>query len=66
MIKKVSAVAADIDGTLVTKGSDMMPITRNALIRLHEKGILVGIATGRCISSGILRKYEDWGLPFQF
>ena len=66
MIKKVSAVAADIDGTLVTKGSDMMPVTRNALIRLHEQGVLIGIATGRCISSGMLKKHEDWRLPFQF
>lgn len=66
MIKKVSAIAADIDGTLVTKGSDMMPVTRNALIRLHEKGVLIGIATGRSISSGMLRRHEDWGLPFQF
>ena len=66
MLKNIKAIAADIDGTLVSKGDAMMPITCESLIRLHNEGVLLGLATGRAVSSGLLRRYKDWGLPFQF
>ena len=49
MITELRVLLADIDGTLVQKGEAMMPKTRNAIIKLHEQGVLFGLATGRKI-----------------
>ena len=66
MIEKVKAIVADIDGTLVNKGEDIMPITREALEELHQKGVLLGLATGRKITSGMFQRSKDWKLSFDF
>ena len=66
MIETLRAVFADIDGTLVTKGEQMMPITRRALETLHSQGVLIGLSTGRKIGQGMFRRAEDWELSFQF
>lgn len=44
----VKIIFFDIDGTLVDSATGQIPAsTREALLRLHEKGILLCIATGR-------------------
>ncbi len=66
MIKKITALAADIDGTLVTKGEMIMPETKEAITRLHEQGVLFGLATGRAISESMFRRKDTWQLSFDF
>ena len=62
----VKLVIADIDGTLVNYGKNIMPLTRQALIDLHEKGVLLGIASGRPVGDQLKANAERWGLDFQF
>lgn len=66
MIKKLTAIASDIDGTLAGKGENLMPKTRDAIIRLHNEGILFGPASGRPIDENILGKAMQWDLGFDF
>lgn len=66
MINKVSAIFADIDGTLVNKGENIMPVTKQALETLHSQGVLLGLSTGRKINNGMFQRAKDWGLSFQF
>lgn len=66
MFNDLKVVLADIDGTLVSKGEMIMPQTFDAVCRLHEKGILFGLATGRPVSKAMFRRKDDWGLPFDF
>ena len=66
MIDTLKVIVADIDGTLVEKGEMIMPITKNAITELHEKGVLFGLATGRSINKNMFKRKDDWGLPFDF
>lgn len=66
MKKDIQAIVADIDGTLVCKGEEMLPKTKEALERLHEQGVLIGVATGRPLDRRILDKPKEWGLNFDF
>ncbi|MFD0683426.1 Cof-type HAD-IIB family hydrolase [Actinomadura fibrosa] len=43
----ISAVLADVDGTLVTKGKVLTPRAIDAIRRLHEAGVLFAITSGR-------------------
>lgn len=66
MIDKITAVIADIDGTINVKGSKVMPRTLNAINRLHERGILFGTSSGRPLDHRTLDKAKEWGLTFEF
>ena len=66
MIDKVTAVIADVDGTINVKNSPLMPHTLAALNRLHEQGILFGTASGRPLDHRSLDKAHEWGLNFEF
>ena len=66
MIRKMTAFVADIDGTLVNKGKEMLPRTREALERLHRQGVLIGPASGRPLDRRTLDKNKEWGLSFEF
>lgn len=66
MIEKVTAVIADVDGTINVKGSKPMPRTLAALERLHERGVLFGTASGRPLDHRSLDKAKEWGLSFEF
>lgn len=66
MIKNIRIFAADIDGTLLTKGGQMMPKTREALQRLHREGVLIGPASGRPLDQSTLDKAKEWELGFEF
>lgn len=58
-------VLCDIDGTIVNTSWDMTPATRDMLIRLHEQGVWLGIASGRPIDD-ITFHIARWDLPFDF
>lgn len=65
MIKKISVFAADIDGTLAEKGGDRMPKTRAAIQRLHNEGVMIGIASVRPLDFGhTINRSKDWRLGF--
>ncbi len=66
MIENVKAFVADIDGTLAEKGEDLLPRTKAALEKMHEEGILVGIASGRPCDARTLENAQRWGLSFDF
>lgn len=67
MIKNVKMIIADIDGTLVKKGEkEMMPLTRKMLTRIHDEGILFGIASGRPVDDKMRARKDEWQLPFDF
>lgn len=66
MIPKITAIVADVDGTINVKGSKPMPRTLAALERIHEQGILFGTASGRPFDHRSLDKAKEWGLSFEF
>ena len=66
MIRKISVMAADIDGTLCMKGGNLMPETRRTIQRLHEMGVRFGTASGRPLDERTLVKAAEWGLGFDF
>lgn len=68
MIKDLKILACDIDGTLCMKGGDLMPLTREAIIALHNEGVLFGPASGRPMGRTVLSRAEEWklGFPFDF
>ena len=66
MIEKVTAVIADVDGTINVKGSKPLPRTLAAMETLHERGILFGTASGRPLDHRSLDKAHEWGLSFDF
>lgn len=66
MIDNMKIFAADIDGTLLVKGEHMLPRTREAMIRLHNEGVLIGVASGRPLDQTIINKAKEWELGFEF
>lgn len=50
MINKIKVLAADVDMTLSSKSSPLPEITIQALQELHNRGIKLGLATGREIT----------------
>lgn len=65
-IRNYKAMIADIDGTLTKKGENVLPKTREALIRLHEAGLEIGLATGRPLDHRITDRADAWDLGFPF
>ena len=66
MIDTITAVIADVDGTLNVKGGIPGPRSLAALERLHEQGVLFGTASGRPLDHRSLDNAEKWGLSFPF
>ncbi len=66
MIDSIQAIAADIDMTLTSKGGPLPEPTVEAFKLFHEKGILLGLATGREIDDRLKKTGEAWGLGFEF
>ena len=66
MLKKMTVMTADIDGTLCIKGEIPGPRTIAAIERLHKEGVLFGPASGRPMDRRILRLAQTWGLSFDF
>ena len=65
MDQKIRMVVCDIDGTITEKGEDPKPITKEALQRIHDEGIFLGLASGRPVDSRLIGKFQDWGLDFE-
>ncbi len=61
----IKLVICDIDATLVNDKKELMPLTKEALIELHEKGIYFGIASGRPVDE-LQQNKMYWDLPFDF
>ena len=59
-------IVADIDRTLRIKGESLSDLNREAFKALHEKGILLGLASGRPLWQGVEKIYQEWDLGFQF
>lgn len=66
MNNKIKLLIADIDGTLVNTKKEMMPLTKKMLKILHDKGILLGIASGRPCGEHLAGRAKGWGFDFQF
>ncbi len=64
--KKPKLIAADIDGTIANDAHVLSEHTREVYEELHRRGILLGIASGRPLEKWMIKKYEDWGLSFDF
>lgn len=60
-MRKVTLVATDLDGTLLTGKKKVTEKTRNAIQQLKNRGIIFGIASGRPVESTLLLS-KDWGL----
>ena len=65
MFEKIKAAVFDIDGTLLNDDTLMMPLTKEALITLHNQGCLLGLASGRRVDQ-MSNSRERWQLPFDF
>lgn len=46
-MNKYKLIAIDIDGTLVNEKKIISPITKESILKAHEKGVQIVIATGR-------------------
>jgi len=66
MIETITAVVADIDGTINIKASQPGPLTIAALEEMHKRGILFGTASGRPLDHRTLDNAQKWGLSFPF
>ena len=66
MIEKISVIACDIDGTLCDKGQNPPQINIDALEKMHERRIRIGLASGRPYDPRLQRYASDWGLSFEF
>lgn len=58
-------VLCDIDGTIVNSSWDMTPAVRELFMKLHDKGVWTGIASGRPVDD-ISFHIRKWNLPFDF
>ncbi|MCF0113927.1 MAG: HAD-IIB family hydrolase, partial [Erysipelotrichaceae bacterium] len=66
-MKLPKLVIADIDGTIRGRGvTNVGPKTVEALNKLHEAGVLIGIASGRPLWQRVKEHNKEWGLDFQF
>ena len=61
---EVKAIMCDLDGTLLTSGGTVSPVTREAIREARERGILFGLSTGRDVHSvkTLLKEWEIDGL----
>ena len=66
MKRQFKLCIADIDRTLRMKGEALPELNREAFKVMHEKGILLGLASGRPLWQGVEKIYLEWGLGFQF
>ena len=61
----VKIIVCDIDGTLVNEARELTSRTKNMIEKVHEKGILFGLASGRPVDE--LQRFTNiWGLDFPF
>ena len=66
MKKTYKIVVADIDRTLRDNNTQFGDINRKAMIELHNRGVLLGLASGRPLWQRLMDHYKEWDLGFQF
>lgn len=64
-MEHIRLVIADVDGTLVNDHRELSDYTKKTIERLHEEGILFGVASGRDYVQ-LLEDNEYWGFDFSF
>ena len=47
----IKMIVMDLDGTLLTKNQNILPYTKDVLMKYQEKGISLVLASGRDIDS---------------
>lgn len=59
-MNQYKVVVVDVDGTLVTTDKHVTQVTKEAIIKIKEQGVLFGVATGRAVSSAMkmLKRYN--------
>lgn len=57
----ITMIATDVDGTLLTNDKTVTEKTQKALKELKNRGILLGIASGRSVESS-LQFLQEWGI----
>lgn len=65
-MNKVRCIVCDIDYTLAVKGGMLMPLTKKSLTVAHERGIKIGLASGREIDRKLINQDVIWDLDFKF
>ncbi len=61
---KLRLLICDIDGTLVEKGGVPTGKTARILRILHDKGVLLGLASGRPVDQRTIGRFAAWGFDF--
>lgn len=64
-MKNIKAISLDIDGTLTSLSHEPEKETVETLIKLMDKGYLLGLASGRTVDD-LKGKYQLWGMEKQF
>lgn len=65
-MEDIKVLAADIDNTIRVLGEEVQKKQIEAFQALHERGVLLGIASGRPLWQGVEQSAENWHLGFQF
>lgn len=64
-MENIKVIALDIDGTLTAQSHEPEQATIDTLVKLQEKGYLLGLASGRT-ADDLKSKYQVWGMENQF
>ena len=64
-MSKFRLVLCDNDGTLLNDDRELTERSREALLKLHEKGYMVGLASGRTVSD-LMEMPERWNFDLKF
>lgn len=62
----IKAAVFDLDKTLINDNLVLGDLTKELLLKYHNLGIKLGIASGRSLPIQVINIYKDLGLPFQF
>ena len=65
-IEDIKLFVADLDGTLIMKGENILPYGKKALEYMHSKGVKIVPATGRPLDKRIIERSKAWDLSFPF
>lgn len=64
-MNKIKVISLDIDGTLTAQSHEPEKQTIDTLVKLQNKGYLLGLASGRT-ADDLKSKYKLWGMNNQF
>ena len=65
-MREYKVIAADIDRTLRDRNVDFPDINREAFQKLHERGVKLGLASGRPLWQKLMEHAKEWNLGFEF